>query len=393
MKSLLNVNSYSSQCTIVMLIGDYEPGRNGICDYTLSLAQSVAAKGYTIIVISLEDSGKNHEFQTTTPGVEVIRFSHLWSIQSKLRALLNIMSSYQNPILTIHFNIFCYNPRGLCVGWAAIFAALTHRYRTIFMFHELWVGSSVREPLKKTILGIAQACIVKSMMLISRPRLVHTSNPDYASRLKRCSTAPVNILPLFSNIPPQPSQPDLVPYHFPEVASISDSFVIGHFGSFNPYGKADWLGLFLESLFAEYKYILPISLLAFGKNTNAALLDRYRHRFPWNSFISLGPQSVELISQLLLSCDVGLCTTPFNMVGKSGAAAAYIDHGLPVLCCPIGYTHILNKQTSFNHVHPCLPELARRIMNLPRPPIESSVHRIASTFIEDLSIYSATTPV
>jgi hypothetical protein len=48
-------------------------------------------------------------------------------------------------------------------------------------------------------------------------------------------------------------------------------------------------------------------------------------------FGKLGEQSAADISQLLQNADFGIATSPWQLIGKSGSAAAMLDHGLPVI--------------------------------------------------------------
>jgi len=48
-------------------------------------------------------------------------------------------------------------------------------------------------------------------------------------------------------------------------------------------------------------------------------------------FVKFGEQSGERISELLQIADFGIAASPWNLIGKSGSAAAMLDHGLPVI--------------------------------------------------------------
>ena len=51
-----------------------------------------------------------------------------------------------------------------------------------------------------------------------------------------------------------------------------------------------------------------------------------------------GELSTNLISEQLQECTFGVSTTPFDVIGKSGATAAMLEHGLPVLAYDDGDT-------------------------------------------------------
>ena len=53
-----------------------------------------------------------------------------------------------------------------------------------------------------------------------------------------------------------------------------------------------------------------------------------------------GVLSTDSISHELQICDLGVCTTPLDIIGKSGATAAMLEHGLPVIAFDDGDTPI-----------------------------------------------------
>ena len=48
-------------------------------------------------------------------------------------------------------------------------------------------------------------------------------------------------------------------------------------------------------------------------------------------FVDLGELPAEQISWMLQETDIGLATTPWPVIEKSSSAAAFLDHGIPVL--------------------------------------------------------------
>ena len=51
-----------------------------------------------------------------------------------------------------------------------------------------------------------------------------------------------------------------------------------------------------------------------------------------------GELSTDLISEKLQECALGVSTTPYDVIGKSGATAAMFEHGLPVMAYDDGDT-------------------------------------------------------
>ena len=61
-----------------------------------------------------------------------------------------------------------------------------------------------------------------------------------------------------------------------------------------------------------------------------------------------GHLTSNFISHELQNCDFGVSTTPFDVIGKSGATAAMLEHGLPVLTYDDGDNPLISKNI---HLH------------------------------------------
>ena len=102
-----------------------------------------------------------------------------------------------------------------------------------------------------------------------------------------------------------------------------------------PYDK---LGNFFSTLSKNSGKKLEIILI--GRQREDAGSDHIyamckKHEF----FIErTGELSTDLISELLQKCSLGVSTTPYDVIGKSGATAAMFEHGLPVLAYDDGDT-------------------------------------------------------
>jgi len=86
-----------------------------------------------------------------------------------------------------------------------------------------------------------------------------------------------------------------------------------------------------------------------GKKLKIIMIGRQREDAGSNHLYSLckknmfliertGELSTDLISEKLQECSLGVSTTPFDVIGKSGATAAMLEHGLPVLAYDDGDT-------------------------------------------------------
>jgi hypothetical protein len=161
-----------------------------------------------------------------------------------------------------------------------------------------------------------------------RPRLVTTSNPVYAAML-RAHGIEASLLPLFGNVPVCP-----------------DSTVDTGFGP-EERGKW-WIGVFFGGLPAEWqpepffsvlldaaaKAQRKVCLVQMGRAGSGGealwqkLMAAYGDRI---RFMSIGEAKAQTISAWLQAADFGVAASPWQLIGKSGSAAAMLDHGLPVI--------------------------------------------------------------
>jgi len=100
------------------------------------------------------------------------------------------------------------------------------------------------------------------------------------------------------------------------------------FPTWNPDTALHW---FLAEARRRGRRVLVVSI---GRPSEAgeALLARLAQRGGSDlSFCQLGEASPRLVSGLLQEADVGLPSTDWMLLGKSGVAAAMLEHGLPML--------------------------------------------------------------
>ena len=101
---------------------------------------------------------------------------------------------------------------------------------------------------------------------------------------------------------------------------------------------------------------------------------------------TLGEQPTEIISQVLKSAAIGISTSAYAMIEKSGTVAAMHEHGLPVICVSGSYTPKGIK----NHLPaPVLEYKAGNFeecfMKRQAPPLNNDVNAIANQLVECFS--------
>ena len=190
------------------------------------------------------------------------------------------------------------------------------------------MGAYPRANWKERGIGWLQQKLILGFIKKCKPVWITTSNSAAIDRLK-CRGVPVRFLYLFGNIPYSANSKATTKGHMLKVAFFGTPYA-----DF-PYDK---LGNFFSTLSKNSRKKLEIILIGrqrddAGSNYLNAMCKK--HEF----FIErTGELSTDLISELLQKCTLGVSTTPYDVIGKSGATAAMFEHGLPVLAYDDGDT-------------------------------------------------------
>ena len=85
---------------------------------------------------------------------------------------------------------------------------------------------------------------------------------------------------------------------------------------------------------------IPIHIKIIGRQRESGGLKEINKIGKELSFVisQLGEQPSKAISKEFQNCDLGVSTTPYDIIGKSGVTAAMLEHGLPVLAFDDGDT-------------------------------------------------------
>lgn len=188
-------------------------------------------------------------------------------------------------------------------------------------FHEIWVGAYPRASWKECGIGWLQKKLILGFINKCNPVCITSSNAAALDRLKQAGV-PAMFLYLFGNIPYSANF---------KVTTKGQTLNVAFFGTHYADFPYDILGEFFSNLFNTSGKKLKIILI--GRQREDAGSDHLYSMCNKSKFIieRTGELSTNLISEKLQDCSVGVSTTPFDVIGKSGATAAMLEHGLPVL--------------------------------------------------------------
>jgi hypothetical protein len=349
---------------LLFLCTSLEPGRDGVGDYVRLLAEACIDAGHSCRLIALNDAfvttggvewqhGRNHDLQC-------YRFSTSEAWHEKLSAAQSVIHEFAPDWVSWQVVPYGFHPKGLMPHELNAFSILGRNRFVHLMLHELWIGLSRGEPLKNLAWGSLQRRRLLHFMRAINPSLIHTSNPVYQTVLARegCSS---HILPLFGNVP--------IGEIVPPVPS-NQEWLGGIFGTVHPQFQPEPCFSVLSAgakASGRKLRILGIGRLGpYGEEMFAKLKTEYKGQL---EAAVVGEKEPAELSRLLQTLDFGIGTHPWALLGKSGAVAAMLDHGLPV---------IVPRDDWVLRVRPLpVPAIDRLVVKLSEMPPELMAGRIA----------------
>jgi hypothetical protein len=231
-------------------------------------------------------------------------------------------------LYSIQFAPYAYAKNGMPKTILNFLAKELCSKRVHLNFHEIWVGAYPRANWKERGIGWLQKMLILGFINKCKPAWITSSNAAALDRLKLAGV-PGMFLYLFGNIPYSDNSKATTKGHMLKVAFFGTPYA-----DF-PYEK---LGNFFSTLSKNSGKKLEIILI--GRQREDAGSDHIYAMCKKYEFLieRTGELSTDLISEQLQECTLGVSTTPYDVIGKSGATAAMLEHGLPVLAYDDGDT-------------------------------------------------------
>ena len=283
---------------ICFITGQKESNQCGITDYVELLAKELEKLGHEIEQYFIK---KDSEELTDLPNAD------LFSIQ---------------------FAPYAYANNGMPKTILNILANKLKNKKVHLNFHEIWVGTYPRANWKERGIGWLQKNPILGFIKKCKPAWITSSNAAALDRLKQAGV-PAMFLYLFGNIPYSANS---------KATTKGQTLQVAFFGTPYtdfPYGK-------LEEFFSTLSKASgkKLKIILIGRQREYAGSDHLFSLCKKNEFLikRTGELSTDLISEQLQECSLGVSTTPYDIIGKSGATAAMLEHGLPVLAYDDGDT-------------------------------------------------------
>lgn len=327
-------------------------------DYTRLLAASCVKLGNGCAIVAVNDpyvTEVRRETLCVEGGlIELLRCHGRFGHYGSAEAVRTMTNNFNPSWVSLQFVPYAFEPRGFIWPQLKPLVDLLRSCRVHIMFHELWIGEYREAPLKEIVVGAVQRAMIKWLMKRVRPLSVHTSTALYQAILQRADIS-AKVLPMFGTV--QAGMIDADEWLFPLFQthgipvtreSRADYWLMGFFGSIHHGFVFEEMLVELTQAAVERKQ--TVLLLSIGDPVPGSTLwneMEQKHRSHIR-FVSLGRQSEERVSHIFNSMDLGLSSTPLDIIGKSSSVAAMLEHGLPVL--------VMDDGSSVRPAHESLPE-------------------------------------
>lgn len=284
---------------VCFISGPYLPGECGISDYIDRLSFQLNNQGVNCIHITIDENRSLAYIANELPKAD------LYSLQ---------------------YTPYNFDYKVLNYGLIKLSDALKNK-NTHINFHEIWIGAYPGAGLIEKFVGFLQKRQISNFVNKINPAIVTCSNSAVMDRLERVGIKS-KYLYLFGNIPFYKDIP----------RNNKSKLIIVFFGT--PYTNFPYelLAYQLTQIASILRKEVKIKII--GRHREKQGVEKIEKICKRNgfTFIQLGSLPANDVSKEIQSCDVGISTTPYDIIGKSGATASMLEHGLPVLAFDDGDT-------------------------------------------------------
>ncbi|MEX0921654.1 MAG: hypothetical protein WDZ84_02680 [Rhodovibrionaceae bacterium] len=316
---------------VLFAAGSFSSG--GIADYGRLLAHAFQTRGHSVAFLALADPGGKavQEERLTLDAGEapLLRLPAGRGDAASTKQARDWIAGQQSDWVSLQFNPFALQPRGFLWEKRRELTALLRGLRLQIMVHEIWLGIADQRGWKPRLLGRLQKPAITGLLRDLRPRLLQTSNPYYQDLLGEAGLA-AGILPLYGNLIPVQQDRQAELRLLGESDGAESTFRLGLFSGQRGERLPSALILELRDYAAERGQRLAVYSAGRAPGIDA-LFEGWRRHCPEAAFTVLGEQPEAELSRFMQAMDAALTHYPYYLCGKSGVAAAWLEHGVPLL--------------------------------------------------------------
>lgn len=304
-----------------LLTGEFPPQPGGVSDYTWQVAEGLARAGRAVHVWA------PGERQDTPPpaGVTVHRLPEGFGVRG-LQRLERELARLPGPKrLLVQYVPHAFGYRAMNVPFAWWLARRGDDEVWTY-FHEVSFPWGWDRPWRHNVLGAAHR--VMAALVLARTDRVFVSTPWWSERLhKPPRRAPIEWLPVPSNLPTQPST-SAVEAARASLRTGPESVLLGHLGTYGEHIAGTLEEVLPELLRRDAR---RLAVLAGRGSTHFA--EQLTGRYPelTGRVRALGGLPGDALAATLKACDVLLQPYPDGLSTRRGSAMAGLGLGVPLV--------------------------------------------------------------
>lgn len=308
---------------IAFVVGCLEPGRDGVGDYTATLAAECERRGHEVRLLSLAE--KSAVVSPDFAGRQRLSLAD-WREDGGTTARA-WLEAFRPEWVSLQFVPYSFDPRGFfAASIESIGNIVGAGPRRHVFFHEIWIGSQRGASLKMQLSGWWQCRAMRALLHRIAPARVHTSTAYYQMALETIGQ-PAERLRMFGSVPRAAGiSVSILPSEVP-----TDAIVCGHFGTLHPDWIPDAFLADFAALAAQRQRpaaLVTVGSLGYGQERFARMAEQWKERV---TCVSLGRLDEPALAAAFARFDFAVTSVPWNILGKSSSAAALREHGLPVI--------------------------------------------------------------
>jgi glycosyltransferase involved in cell wall biosynthesis len=282
---------------ILFITGRYKPGKCGISDYVSILSTELESSGFSCRIKSIDPANGNS-------------FSSL------------ALNMPRCDLISLQFAPYSFSENGISGSNLKLLGQELKHRQVHVIFHEIWIGEYKGSGVVQKLKGWRQKKEIVGFIRDINPDQIYATNAASLYRLRK-SGIPASYLYLFGNIPYVKNSLD--------ISRDSKRLALVFFGTLYENFPFEQVIERLKGIAEQAGRKLKICVM--GRQREKAGIQKLRKLTTrtGTDFEELGQISEEKASHYLQNADFGVSTTPFDALGKSGTAAAMLEHGLHVI--------------------------------------------------------------
>ena len=285
---------------ICILSGPYKPEKCGISDYIKLLIAEFTKIGIHCVHQSINDEYALENTGNNLPNADIYSFQ---------------------------FAPYFFSPIGLTGKSLQKLAKSLSNRELHINFHEIWVGAYPKAKWKEKIWGCFQKREIKSLVETSKPKTITCSNSAALDRLQK-ENLKAKYLYLCGTVPFSPYRETVT----------SEHLRVAFFGTLYEKFNYGYTATLLKKISISLKKDILIEVI--GRRREHEGFKKMQAAFKPFGFVTsvTGELNRTQISQKIQNCEIGVSTTPFDIIGKSSATATLFEHRIPVIAFDDGDT-------------------------------------------------------